>query len=523
MNVSFDDQASQLTSCNDQQSETLSSANLTSPHSFNYSASSTSLNHTNSIQNHHHPKNQTVVPSNDYLKQHHQYQHLYTRAINHEAYNLYANTRSDNAASTSYNNHPSELNHQHNQQPNHHNKYHLNQQQQQQQQLTETPLPHRNTFSNQQHQKQPQSVQRNLFQVPKRACTGVDKLILAAMMNEAYGGQLPPHIASTPTCPTSTYLPSGRGLGYFPNSTQSQYPSQIPTPSNKSELELYRLLERANLLNYFGTFLNFGGDDVQQLCDADEEEFLEIMSLVGMTQKPLHVRRLQKALIEWRENKEMESNFRRPHATTNLHHHNSSANNNQKLLGKDGLNSNRHVASSTSIVESPQSNPPSISSRSSEHYALPQELIGAPKRIRLMDDLHKKPVPEASPNREEAGNHSRLNHCNLSCDITNGRPKSPLLASSPKRSSINKEGGVDDDDDDADNNEDVEQDEEEDDDEKSIEVMDSSHSDLELDESVTNATCGSIMADQRKEYSHNKYGRYKASLQSAKSPNNLKL
>lgn len=35
------------------------------------------------------------------------------------------------------------------------------------------------------------------------------------------------------------------------------------------------------------------------MCDAGEEEFLEIMALVGMSSKPLHVRRLQKALHEW--------------------------------------------------------------------------------------------------------------------------------------------------------------------------------------------------------------------------------
>lgn len=38
---------------------------------------------------------------------------------------------------------------------------------------------------------------------------------------------------------------------------------------------------------------------MQQLCEAGEEEFLEIMALVGMASKPLHVRRLQKALQEW--------------------------------------------------------------------------------------------------------------------------------------------------------------------------------------------------------------------------------
>lgn len=45
-----------------------------------------------------------------------------------------------------------------------------------------------------------------------------------------------------------------------------------------------------------------GGDDVQQLYEAGEEEFLEIMALVGMAAKPLHVRRLQKALHEWATN-----------------------------------------------------------------------------------------------------------------------------------------------------------------------------------------------------------------------------
>jgi len=45
--------------------------------------------------------------------------------------------------------------------------------------------------------------------------------------------------------------------------------------------------------------LLLGGDDVSQLCEAGEDEFLEIMALVGMASKPLHVRRLQKALLEW--------------------------------------------------------------------------------------------------------------------------------------------------------------------------------------------------------------------------------
>lgn len=74
------------------------------------------------------------------------------------------------------------------------------------------------------------------------------------------------------------------------------------TPTNEAELQLYRVLQKASLLAYYDTLLEMGGDDVQQLCDAGEEEFLEIMALVGMASKPLHVRRLQKALHEWMTN-----------------------------------------------------------------------------------------------------------------------------------------------------------------------------------------------------------------------------
>lgn len=45
-----------------------------------------------------------------------------------------------------------------------------------------------------------------------------------------------------------------------------------------------------------------GGDDVGQLYFAKDEEFLEIMALVGMTKKPMHVRRLQTTLAEWFNN-----------------------------------------------------------------------------------------------------------------------------------------------------------------------------------------------------------------------------
>nr|XP_023024613.1 NGFI-A-binding protein homolog isoform X2 [Leptinotarsa decemlineata] len=81
------------------------------------------------------------------------------------------------------------------------------------------------------------------------------------------------------------------------NHTLKVFPTSYP--SNQAELQLYRVMQNASLLLYYDTLLEMGGDDVQQLCDAGEEEFLEIMSLVGMASKPLHVRRLQKSLQEW--------------------------------------------------------------------------------------------------------------------------------------------------------------------------------------------------------------------------------
>ncbi|XP_033325691.1 NGFI-A-binding protein homolog isoform X2 [Megalopta genalis] len=89
---------------------------------------------------------------------------------------------------------------------------------------------------------------------------------------------------------------------------------QTSVPQNEAELQLYRVMQKASLLGYYDTLLEMGGDDVQQLCDAGEEEFLEIMALVGMASKPLHVRRLQKALQEWLTNPSL---FQTPVVPTN--------------------------------------------------------------------------------------------------------------------------------------------------------------------------------------------------------------
>ena len=90
-------------------------------------------------------------------------------------------------------------------------------------------------------------------------------------------------------------------------------PPPLPPPTtttthqrsqHQSEMDLFKLLERANLLSYLGAFKEQGGDDVDQLCEADELEFREICQLVGMLSKPLHMRRLRKAIDECKSAKE---------------------------------------------------------------------------------------------------------------------------------------------------------------------------------------------------------------------------
>jgi len=68
--------------------------------------------------------------------------------------------------------------------------------------------------------------------------------------------------------------------------------------SANNQMDLYKLLEKANLAQYYNAFTEQGGDDLNQLCEADDDEFKEIVELVGMASKPLHVKRLRKALDE---------------------------------------------------------------------------------------------------------------------------------------------------------------------------------------------------------------------------------
>jgi hypothetical protein len=74
-----------------------------------------------------------------------------------------------------------------------------------------------------------------------------------------------------------------------------------------NQMDLYKLLEKANLVQYYTAFTEQGGDDLNQLCEADDDEFKEIVELVGMASKPLHVKRLRKALDEHKSGKSTKS------------------------------------------------------------------------------------------------------------------------------------------------------------------------------------------------------------------------
>lgn len=60
--------------------------------------------------------------------------------------------------------------------------------------------------------------------------------------------------------------------------------------------QLQAVLFHAKLTQYYQQFVDLGADDIDQLMQCDETEFLEIMRLITMASKPLHVRRLQRTL-----------------------------------------------------------------------------------------------------------------------------------------------------------------------------------------------------------------------------------
>uniref|UniRef100_A0AC35GF77 Uncharacterized protein n=1 Tax=Panagrolaimus sp. PS1159 TaxID=55785 RepID=A0AC35GF77_9BILA len=79
----------------------------------------------------------------------------------------------------------------------------------------------------------------------------------------------------------------------------NQRMSGMPNATNLSEWQLQAVLFHAKLTQYYDRFISLGGDDIDQLMQCDETEFLEIMRLIGMASKPLHVRRFQRTLADF--------------------------------------------------------------------------------------------------------------------------------------------------------------------------------------------------------------------------------
>ena len=67
--------------------------------------------------------------------------------------------------------------------------------------------------------------------------------------------------------------------------------------------DLYEVLRRADLLSYHKLFYAEGVEDLNHLLNVDQEEFAEIMRLLGMASSPGHIMRFRKALNEWAEEK----------------------------------------------------------------------------------------------------------------------------------------------------------------------------------------------------------------------------
>ncbi|CAG2239851.1 unnamed protein product [Mytilus edulis] len=70
-------------------------------------------------------------------------------------------------------------------------------------------------------------------------------------------------------------------------------------PRNLLEWQLHCVLNRANLLQYYESFVREGECDVLKLSNAEDEKFHDVMEKVGMARKPLRIRQLRNTLLEW--------------------------------------------------------------------------------------------------------------------------------------------------------------------------------------------------------------------------------
>ncbi|EFO85609.1 CRE-MAB-10 protein [Caenorhabditis remanei] len=109
--------------------------------------------------------------------------------------------------------------------------------------------------------------------------------------------------SSTPSLSTTPLSSQRQPSSSSSNTDRPVSPKPMPTPTTLSEWQLLAVLSKANLVQYYDVFIAQGGDDINQIMACEEREFLEIMNLVGMLSKPLHVRRMQRALTEYSQDR----------------------------------------------------------------------------------------------------------------------------------------------------------------------------------------------------------------------------
>ncbi|CBY08697.1 unnamed protein product [Oikopleura dioica] len=66
------------------------------------------------------------------------------------------------------------------------------------------------------------------------------------------------------------------------------------------QLQTYLVLKRADLLAYYQGLVALGGDNVEYLSMLKDEDLSQVVEMLGMTGKPLHIQRLIKALNDWK-------------------------------------------------------------------------------------------------------------------------------------------------------------------------------------------------------------------------------
>ena len=104
---------------------------------------------------------------------------------------------------------------------------------------------------------------------------------------------------------TNIFSFAGQGLDQIPSYyVDGELGADVETqsvtgPNTETKTDLYKILENANLLSYYETFVEIGADDITQLFDTCGDDFVEAIEVSGMALKPLHVRRLERALNDW--------------------------------------------------------------------------------------------------------------------------------------------------------------------------------------------------------------------------------